>query len=232
MRRLKCRGAVGRDVKRVTFAIDYRVAEASPTHRAVARTEGVTRAELRAWAPAGGARTLSWFDADRATVERLLEGVDAVTAFRLVPGDGGTYAFVARDGREFDPRVLGLVAAADVAFVPPVTFHGSGTVRADAVGEPGPLGAFHRRLSGTVDARIEAVREFAGRAAPPRPTLTDRRARALSVAVDVGYYDVPRTGAVADVADELGCATSTAGELLRRAEATLVAAYVDAERER
>jgi hypothetical protein len=219
-------------VKRVTFATRYPVAEASPTHRAVARTDGVTRAELRAWAPAGGARTLSWYDADRGTVERLLDGVEPVAAFRLVPGDGGTYAFADRSEREFDARVLALVAEADVAFVPPVTLHETGTVRVDAVGEPGPLGAFYRRLSEVVDARVEAVREFAGRAAPPRPTLTDRRARALSVAVDVGYYDVPRTGNLADVAAELDCARSTAGELLRRAEATLVTAFVDAERGR
>jgi hypothetical protein len=230
MRRLKYRRGVRPVVKRVTFAVDYRVAEASPTHRAVARTEGVTRAELRAWAPTGGARTLTWYDADRGTVERLLDGVASVTSFRLVPGDGGTYAFAARREREFDPRVLALVAEADVAFVPPVTFHETGTARVDAVGESGPLGAFHRRLSDAVDARVEAVREFAGRAAPPRPSLTDRRAEALSVAVEVGYYDVPRTGNLAAVATELDCARSTAGELLRRAEATLVAAYVDAER--
>ena len=229
MRRLKYRRGVRRVVKRVTFAVDYRGAEASPTHRAVARTEGVTRAELRAWAPTGGARTLTWYDADRGPVERLLDGVASVTSFRLVPGDGGTYAFAARREREFDPRVLALVAESDVAFVPPVTFHETGTVRVDAVGASGPLGAFHRRLSDAVDARVEAVREFAGRSAPPRPSLTKRRAEALAAAVDVGYYDVPRTGDLAAVAAALDCATSTAGELLRRAEATLVAAYVDAE---
>jgi len=48
-------------------------------------------------------------------------------------------------------------------------------------------------------------------------SLTDRQRAALDTALDLGYYDVPRAASVADVAVELDCATSTAGELLRKA---------------
>lgn len=53
--------------------------------------------------------------------------------------------------------------------------------------------------------------------------LTNRQREALSVAWAVGYYAVPREGELTIVADELGCAVSTASNILRRGEARLVA---------
>ncbi|WP_217493327.1 helix-turn-helix domain-containing protein [Haladaptatus sp. W1] len=41
-------------------------------------------------------------------------------------------------------------------------------------------------------------------------------------ALDAGYYDVPRTGSVDDVAAALDCAHSTAGELIRKAESAVI----------
>jgi len=46
-------------------------------------------------------------------------------------------------------------------------------------------------------------------------------------AVDVGYYDVPRTGDTEAVAAALDCEPSTAGELLRKAEAAVVTDSVE-----
>ena len=60
--------------------------------------------------------------------------------------------------------------------------------------------------------------------------LRQRRLLGLFLLKDVGYYAVPRTGDVDDVATELDCAHSTAGELLRKAEAALVTGFVDGER--
>jgi len=48
--------------------------------------------------------------------------------------------------------------------------------------------------------------------------VRDRQLAAVSTALQLGYYEVPREGTLSDVADELGCAESTASVLLRRAE--------------
>jgi len=53
--------------------------------------------------------------------------------------------------------------------------------------------------------------------------VTDRQREALRVAWTAGYYEVPRTTSLTAVADRLGCAPSTASDLLRRAERALVA---------
>ncbi|NNC24743.1 bacterio-opsin activator, partial [Salinisphaera sp. USBA-960] len=71
----------------------------------------------------------------------------------------------------------------------------------------------------------ERVRPFDRRRSSSQ--LTDRQRAALETAVATGYYEIPREGSVADVADALDCSTSTAGELLRKSEATVLREFVD-----
>lgn len=55
--------------------------------------------------------------------------------------------------------------------------------------------------------------------------LTDRQETLVHTAVDAGYYDVPRTCSLTDVADAAGIAKSTASETLHRAEAKIVTQF-------
>ncbi len=52
--------------------------------------------------------------------------------------------------------------------------------------------------------------------------LTDRQQEVVETAVEVGYYDIPRRATHEDVAEELGCTASTAGEHLRKAESKVM----------
>lgn len=207
-------------MKRVTFVVEYPAALVHPVHREVVERDGVTRADVVTWAPVGSAATLMHYDADRETVAALLDAIEAVTDVSLVAGNDGTYAFVRQSEYAFADALLELVSAADAAFLPPLTFHGDRTASFEAVGEPSGLAAFYDDLAAVADTRVKSVHDFDQGDTPAR--LTDRQRRALTVAVALGYYAVPRTGAVADVAAELDCATSTAGELLRKAEAAVI----------
>jgi predicted DNA binding protein len=46
--------------------------------------------------------------------------------------------------------------------------------------------------------------------------LTDRQREVISVAAELGYFEVPREATLSDVADEVGLEKSTVGEHLRR----------------
>lgn len=61
--------------------------------------------------------------------------------------------------------------------------------------------------------------------------LTDRQQEAIGCAFRAGYYAVPRDCTLAEVADALDVDTSTASEILRRAEARLVERHLTALRE-
>lgn len=57
--------------------------------------------------------------------------------------------------------------------------------------------------------------------------LSDRQREVVATAIEQGYYEIPRDGTLGDVADELGIDTSTASDIIRRAEATLVDWHFD-----
>ena len=214
-------------MKRVAFEVTYPPEAIHPLHRRLTRTGGVSRMELLAWGPTDDVTTLSWFDASAGPVRELLAAVETVTTKSLVEADGGAYAFVRQTDYEFDDALMAVVSTARAAFLPPVTFREDGTAAFEAAGEHAALSEFYERLGELTDVRVERVRDF--RRGTPSPVLTDRRREAVTAARAVGYYEVPRTGTVADVADRLDCATSTAGELLRRAESALVDEFVSRE---
>lgn len=212
-------------MRRVTFAVDYPPERAHPIHRQIVAGTPVTRMALLGWGPTASVTSLVWYDAERAVVSALLDEIDVVETAHLVERDGGTYAFTTQKRFGLDSAVLELIGQARVAFLPPVVFEDSGRARFEAVGEQSALSEFHDALAGELAVTIEHVRPFERR--PATAVLTDRQREALVAAVDLGYYEIPRTGDVEDVAARLGCASSTAGELLRRAEQALVTHVVE-----
>jgi predicted DNA binding protein len=111
-----------------------------------------------------------------------------------------------------------------VLVVPPVELRPERTVRQTMVGHADELSAALGDLPDAVE--VEVLRTGTCRRAA-RPVLTERQRAALRVARAVGYYDLPRSGELARVADELDCSSSAASDLLRRAERRLVAAALD-----
>jgi predicted DNA binding protein len=71
---------------------------------------------------------------------------------------------------------------------------------------------------------IERVGEYSPMAAGVASRLTERQREVLDAATTVGYYEVPRRGTADDVADAVGCASSTASEHLRKIEARILSA--------
>lgn len=61
---------------------------------------------------------------------------------------------------------------------------------------------------------------------PASLTVSAKR-EALEAGSRTGYYDVPRTGSIEDVASELDCAASTASNHLRKAESRLVGEVIE-----
>lgn len=212
-------------MKRVSLRVPRSPDAIHPIHRGIVEAGTIPSAKLLQWGPRDDVTTLSWFDGDRETVRSILEGIDSVTTIHLSSVASGTYAVIDQSNYELESSILALLSRSSVVFVPPVTFLDTGEVRFEAVGESSVLGEFYRRLRETLDVAIESIHEYHGRPSPV--SITERQSSALETALGIGYYDVPRTGSIDDLASELGCAPSTAGELLRKAEAAVITAYVD-----
>ena len=63
----------------------------------------------------------------------------------------------------------------------------------------------------------------------PESLLTDRQAELILAAVERGYYDVPRTCTLTELADAEGLAKSTLSEILQRAEGTVMKQFAEVE---
>jgi len=62
--------------------------------------------------------------------------------------------------------------------------------------------------------------------ADPDDGLTDPQREAVRTAYEMGYFEIPRTATLEDVADELGISASACSERLRRAQTALVETHV------
>ncbi|MDY6775635.1 MAG: helix-turn-helix domain-containing protein [Halobacteria archaeon] len=57
--------------------------------------------------------------------------------------------------------------------------------------------------------------------------LTERQREVLEVAVDEGYYDVPREATLTEVSEVVGISKSSCSEILQRAESRIVPEFVE-----
>lgn len=73
-------------------------------------------------------------------------------------------------------------------------------------------------LPPALDVTIERIGPYLETGAPLLAQLTDRQREVLDVALDLGYYDVPREATHRNIADQLGLSVGTVGEHLQKIE--------------
>lgn len=85
----------------------------------------------------------------------------------------------------------------------------------------------HRFLAGLHLTQPEA-RSRPSHVGPLRVKLTARQLEILSLAVALGYYEVPHKLNLRSLASKVGLSVGAVSELLRRGEALIVTSYIDA----
>nr|WP_266083143.1 helix-turn-helix domain-containing protein [Haladaptatus caseinilyticus] len=171
----------------------------------------------------GLAYTLFYVIGEREPYERALSAVKTVEGYDLTPvRDGAFYAFVRGRETEQSRKFYMAFQQPTLMIIPPLAYRPHGIMAFDVVGESDALERVLNELPEGITAEVRKVGEYDARPGTFDIDLTARQREALAVARQVGYYEVPRSGSVADVAAELGCAPSTASNHLRKAEARLV----------
>lgn len=197
-------------------------------------SEVVFREETLSWEfdhESGIVRFLSVFVGDRDAVRTLVRDEGTIERFETTPIDRDSfYGYVEIDMDAIEGELFELFEFAELVVVPPIVFTGTDRVHLTVLGEEGALGRVFERIPDDVDVEVERVSEHRRRSETLAGRLTARQLEALEIAHGLGYYEVPRTGSLADVADELDCSESAASTLLRSAEAKLVDAVVGGDR--
>jgi hypothetical protein len=201
-----------------------------PMHAALAASDAPDRDLLWQWDHGGPGDDVYLFSIDSDEVgryERALEETPLVSDFeRTTTETGRHYVYVRQTNRPVDDDLLGALSAAGVLVVPPVEFAADATATMTVVGDPDALQDVVDGVPNVVSVAVERLGEFSGHPGRFDPALTARQTEAVDAAVRVGYFETPRSGSVADVADELDCSTGTAGEHLRKAQSKVMRSLV------
>jgi hypothetical protein len=227
----KCVAALVPGVKhvRVSLTAGGREAEIHPMYGVLTTASYVERATALQWNYTGDALgILHQVVGDRAAFEAALEEVPQVVGYELAPaGEDSFYAYVrdaTTDGLDelFEP-----ITSGGVVVVPPIRYRPDGTVAFSLFGPDEELQAGLSAVPDPVEVTVERVGGLASTAAAAEASLTRRQREVLEAAIEVGYYDVPRSADHEAVAAATDCAPSTAAEHLRKAESRVLSALFD-----
>jgi predicted DNA binding protein len=202
----------------------------NPMHRFVATHDDMSLAQLLNWNVSHDEIDVLLFRVVGAVAPYVeaLERAEFVRGYETAPIDADSFfVYLEHETRAADRQFRDLFRSRRLLVIPPIEFAADGATVVELVGRDAAVQAVLEAAPADTEVSIDRVRAYEHGLSASASLLTDRQLEALRVATDLGYYQIPRSGSVDDVADELGCAASTASDHLRKAEARLVGAVVD-----
>lgn len=194
----------------------------------IAALDGVRREALTnlGWHSDGSYTLLYRLAGSQAALSEAVEHHEDVRRYELIAGDDATiYAFLHVSEREILSELLSITEQHALLLEPPFRFTERG-VRVTVAGEERALQNAFEEVSNRIAVDVEWMGGYSPGRMDTLKALTDRQREALITAHELGYYETPRAVSFEEVAAELDCASSTANELLRRAEAKIIDAVL------
>ena len=188
------------------------------------RSEAVVRVELITWNVTSDEeyaffRIEGGIDAYRDRIEE----VESVLRYNLTPIDEASfYSYVVQEPREAERMWRRAFLSRNLVVVPPIVYDEDTRMTLTVVGDKDDLRALIEDFPEGFELTVEEVGDYDRGHATVAGDLTPRQLEAIETAVELGYYAVPREASLEAVADELGCAESTASNHLRKAEARVM----------
>ncbi|MCQ4332073.1 helix-turn-helix domain-containing protein [Natronomonas sp. F2-12] len=215
-------------MKYATLSLTQERSDRHPMHRFLAETDGYGAARLLGSTLGDGIHT-ALFHVDGWPPdpygERLC-GVPSVQEYALSTQSDGTFSvYVREELDEHDRGITGAFRRAGLVIVLPVVYRPNGEITVTLVGPTTTLQTAIEAIPAEIAVDLRDIGGYDARRIENRRDLTARQAEAVTAAVECGYYEEPREGSVADVAEAIGCAPGTAAEHLRRAERTAMRTY-------
>lgn len=159
---------------------------------------------------------------EAAALEEVLADTEGVLEYHVTDADGAVYAYVHFVPTETAEALLELRRAHELVVRTPIRWLADGRLEVSAVGDDGTLQEAVEAVPDAVGVELVELREYDPSAERPAALLTDRQLEVLDAALEAGYYEEPRRGTQADVAETVGLAPATVGEHLRRIEGTVL----------
>ena len=162
------------------------------------------------------------FRGEAATVREVLAETPRLLEYNVTAADPTVYAYMHFEPTETTEALQELRRSHELVVRMPLRWVADGRLEVSAIGDDQTLQAAVNGLPDTLGVELIELREYEPAANRPETLLTDRQLEVLDAALEVGYYEEPRRGTQADVAEAVGLAPATVGEHLRRIEGTVL----------
>jgi len=171
---------------------------------------------------------LYYVEADLERYRTAVRGIETVIDYRVTPiDDASAHVWVCEETRPETRAWRDAFADRQLIVIPPIRFDDTAEMSLTIVGDGNDIHTTLENVPTEVDVTVNEIGTYDRRGGTVVGTLTDRQLAAVSTALQLGYYEIPREGTLDDVATELGCAESTASVLLRRAERRILSRSLD-----
>ena len=209
---------------RVSLTAHGREDEIHPMYDVMVNAAFIERGTALQWNFTGDALgILHYIEGDIDAYDAVAAETSVVLGYDLEPaGEDAFYAYIRDATTEPLREMFSPITHGGLVVVPPIVYHEDGTVTLSLFGPSDEMQTAFDRIPDLIDIDIEEVSGLSSMAPAVESQLSERQREALSLALELGYYDIPREASHEDVADELGCAPSTAAEHLRKAESTVL----------
>lgn len=214
---------------RVRITARDRAEEIHPMFGVLTGAPFVERATAIQWNYTGDALgILHYVVGDPDPLERSMQEIPEILGYDMERIDERScYVYVRDETTDPLQEVFRPITSGGLIIVPPIEYDRDGTVLISMFGPDDEVQNAIDAIAVPVDVTIESVGGLAGTTAAIETRLTDRQREVLKTAVELGYYDVPRTVSQEDVAAELNRAPSTVAEHLRKSESRVLRAHFD-----
>ena len=170
---------------------------------------------------------LFYLEGDFGDYEAELKSVPMIEDYDITSVDDDSfYLYVQERSAGIERKLLEAFSQPSLIVLPPIEYTPEGTVEVTVVGKPENLHIALDAVPSEIQIEVGEVGEYNEIHSLLASTLTDRQVEALQTGVQLGYYELPRTTTVGEIAEKMGCAAGTAAEHLQKAESKLITALL------
>lgn len=165
---------------------------------------------------------LEEFRGDIGQLRRVFDSQPEVLAFDVTESRECIFLYVHFEANETVGDLLRLPQQHEVILDTPMEYTADGDLRVTVVGEQSEI----QQLMETIPEQVHVEVEQIGRYEPEHgrlfAQLTEQQQETLQLAVERGYFEVPRKTTCEELAAELGVSTSAVSTQLRRIQAVVL----------
>ncbi|WP_267643977.1 helix-turn-helix domain-containing protein [Haloarchaeobius amylolyticus] len=170
---------------------------------------------------------LSEFSGNIAKLEQVLSTEDSVRDFTVTHKTG--LAYVEYGQSSSLAELFAILTAYSLVLIPPVEYtdeYPASGIRLTVVGTEAAITQITSNIPSGIDLYPEHVGEYVPGGSQLEDLLTERQRDVFEVAVELGYYEIPREATHKEIAAAVDRAPATVSEQLQRIEANLLPRYL------